>query len=331
MPISFTCTVCGKQLKAKPELAGKKVKCIQCGQAVLVRSALILLAALGMVCGFTSAADGQDAATKARPEYSLSLKGKLPNALDFKLTGPNAEEFVKFEPEGLRITLPAGSPKGRPTTGLATGLVIKGDFDIRVPLRDAQRAEAARRRAYRTRFGLAVGLGSEGQGVVRVSRTVHQGAGTQWVAWTNREKPSIPKYTSTTAKSGQLRLVRKDDTLLYYAAEEANPEFILLREQRIPEGRDDVRDVSLFAQTDSPRAELDIRFTDLRIRAESSPNGLSASDGAAPAAEPAGTKRWLLAAELVAVALGLLLAAGLGVWLIGVRTGREGVAGLRSG
>ena len=33
--ISFSCT-CGKNLKAKAELAGKKVKCSQCGKAVLV-------------------------------------------------------------------------------------------------------------------------------------------------------------------------------------------------------------------------------------------------------------------------------------------------------
>lgn len=36
MTVSFPCAVCGKQLKAKPELAGKKVKCTSCGKPVLV-------------------------------------------------------------------------------------------------------------------------------------------------------------------------------------------------------------------------------------------------------------------------------------------------------
>jgi hypothetical protein len=35
-PISFSCSACGKALKAKAGLAGKKVKCSQCGTAVLV-------------------------------------------------------------------------------------------------------------------------------------------------------------------------------------------------------------------------------------------------------------------------------------------------------
>jgi DNA-directed RNA polymerase subunit RPC12/RpoP len=35
-PVSFACSVCGKNLRAKAELAGKKIKCLQCGQAVLV-------------------------------------------------------------------------------------------------------------------------------------------------------------------------------------------------------------------------------------------------------------------------------------------------------
>jgi serine/threonine protein kinase len=35
-PISFACLACGKNLKAKAELVGKKVKCTQCGQPALV-------------------------------------------------------------------------------------------------------------------------------------------------------------------------------------------------------------------------------------------------------------------------------------------------------
>lgn len=37
-PVSFVCPDCGKTLKARMELAGKKVKCTQCGSAVVVPS-----------------------------------------------------------------------------------------------------------------------------------------------------------------------------------------------------------------------------------------------------------------------------------------------------
>jgi eukaryotic-like serine/threonine-protein kinase len=38
VPIAFACSACGKSLKARAELAGKKVKCLQCDKPVLVPS-----------------------------------------------------------------------------------------------------------------------------------------------------------------------------------------------------------------------------------------------------------------------------------------------------
>jgi phage FluMu protein Com len=37
--VAIACAGCGKQLKAKAELAGKKVKCPQCGKAVAIPAA----------------------------------------------------------------------------------------------------------------------------------------------------------------------------------------------------------------------------------------------------------------------------------------------------
>jgi DNA-directed RNA polymerase subunit RPC12/RpoP len=34
----FPCAECGTKLKARPDLAGKKIKCARCGKAVLVPS-----------------------------------------------------------------------------------------------------------------------------------------------------------------------------------------------------------------------------------------------------------------------------------------------------
>jgi len=39
-PVAFHCPLCRRGLKAKAELAGKKVKCRQCGKAVLVPAGL---------------------------------------------------------------------------------------------------------------------------------------------------------------------------------------------------------------------------------------------------------------------------------------------------
>jgi serine/threonine protein kinase len=44
VPISFACSGCGKALKGKPELAGKKVKCPQCGKPTAVPEAPTVVA-----------------------------------------------------------------------------------------------------------------------------------------------------------------------------------------------------------------------------------------------------------------------------------------------
>src|SRR5690242_10486486 len=43
--VAFACPQCGKSLKAKDELAGKKARCPQCGRAVPIPSARTLAAA----------------------------------------------------------------------------------------------------------------------------------------------------------------------------------------------------------------------------------------------------------------------------------------------
>jgi serine/threonine protein kinase/DNA-directed RNA polymerase subunit RPC12/RpoP len=71
-PISFSCAACGKQLKAKAELAGKKVKCSQCDTPVLVprpraeaTDALVKTEAGSLPISFSCAACGKELRGKA--------------------------------------------------------------------------------------------------------------------------------------------------------------------------------------------------------------------------------------------------------------------------
>src|SRR5262249_4980929 len=78
--------------------------------------------------------------------YAQSFKGNaLPAGWEFE--GPRAEECVKFEPEGLRITLPTGFAGERPSTGLKSTFRVEGDFDIALNfemLREPTKEEAGK-------------------------------------------------------------------------------------------------------------------------------------------------------------------------------------------
>src|SRR5207237_877918 len=88
--------------------------------------ALLVLGALGLAA--TSAAR----TAGSSEEYYQALKGSPEKGQGFETFGPEAEQCVHFEPEGLRLTLPAGHAGERPEHGLSTGLTLHGDFDVTV-------------------------------------------------------------------------------------------------------------------------------------------------------------------------------------------------------
>ena len=114
----------------------------------------------------------------------------------------------------------------------------------------------------------------------------------------------------THAKTGQLRLVRTGSILANYAAEGSEGEFKLLKEH--PFGAEDLKGIGIIGATGSPKAGLDVRVTDILIRAESFP-GLDVAKNApkVPADNP--SSGGLAGALLIGLIVTLTLA--LGVWL----------------
>src|SRR5687767_13644770 len=82
--------------------------------------------AIPLCASIASAQGGKQFSAK---EYREPFKGAPANPDDFTFFGPEANEFVKYEPQGLRITLP-GAAKPRPNTGLQSKFGIKGDFEL---------------------------------------------------------------------------------------------------------------------------------------------------------------------------------------------------------
>jgi len=260
-----------------------------------------------MVFWLAGAASAADTKVESFQEYYLSFQGNPANSTGFKLLGPNAEECVRFEPDGLRLRLPPGQ---RPNTGLATGILVKGDFEITVDFEVLQEPNPAGGSDRQTRFGLNVVLDKPGLGQASFSRTVF-GKGIQFSIWLSLHEVAGQaqqrrRYVPTEGKAARLRLVRSGSVLSYYGSAGPTKDFALLQEY--PFSAEDLKDVRLVGSTGEANASLDVRVSDLHIRAESLPNVPGLPTTSLPRS---GGKGWLAVAGI----LGLAFPFVLGGWL----------------
>jgi hypothetical protein len=275
----------------------------------LALAALVLLAAGGAatLLAFAGARADDDPGRKPFQEYSQSFRGTLADQERYEFYGPS--ECVHFEPDGLRLTLPAGPVTGY-SAGLALPVTVKGDFEITVQfdiLHEPERATAGKQQ---TRFTVDAVLDRPGNNVATLSRKVATREGTQFLAWMRLWHEELGKNQDrakgfpTQAKSGRLRLVRTGSDLSYQVAEGAEPLFTAL--QQYPFGAENLKCVRLVGALGDPPASLDVRVTDLHIAAESLPDL-----AAAPPVPPARPRHWLAAVGIVGVLLAVLLGVGL--------------------
>ena len=244
-------------------------------------------------------------------EVHLPLKGTPAKEPSWALIGPDADQFVKFEPEGLRISLPLGHPGERPNTGLRTECSSKGDFEITASyeiIREPDEATAGKRA---TRIQLLAFLDSPTGNYAGFTRRVAAEGGTQFTTWTQFRTDTGKKLGKfnpypAAAQTGRLRLVRSGSTLAYYAAEGPDGEFKFLQQYLF--SPEDLKEIHLVGSTGGPEALLDFRVSDLRVRSG------DLTDVALPATSA--PTRWLLAA----LGISLVVVCGVGcIWLYRLR------------
>jgi RNA polymerase sigma factor (sigma-70 family) len=269
-------------------------------------------------------------------DYHPALQGEGKVVAGLRLFGPEAEECVQFEPAGLRFALPAGYPRERPGTGVVTQFGARGDFEItaryeilqepRVPgwgnptrlmlvavphdrpepdvwyRANENRAELARHVAESNQVGQFVADLTKWNPVVPKD------------PWGNEIFNTIELHNKhqrpATAQAGRLRLVRHGATLYFYTSEEPQDAFTLLSRGQF--GTKDLKNVRLLAATGGPPASLDVRVTDLRIRAD---GFVGESEPVVAPAAPENMWLVLLAAGVPILAGAVALA----VWLVARR------------
>jgi serine/threonine protein kinase len=229
------------------------------GHVVSISSGLLAMVAFGF--GMAAWLAGGQGAT--------DLKKETPKDGSQELIGPGADQCVKFEPEGLRITLPSNHPKGS-STGLSKKMVLKGDFEVLLDFEILKEPEAKDAGDFGTRLAMTVGLDAPKEHGIKFTRAVRTEGGSQFIAFSSQWKNASEKLEkrnmvfSTTAKKGRFRLVRQGGVLFFWVSEDADTDFKLLREYRFSD--EDLKFIRIVGSTGSPTAYLDARVWDLRIK-----------------------------------------------------------------
>jgi serine/threonine protein kinase len=258
-----------------------------------------------------------------RPAYPQevfwSLKGKADKGPPLELIGPDAETCVRFEADGLRIRLPPGQPEEGPLIGVTTDVAVQGDFEITVRyeiLAQPNHADGVHR-AMRLWLLAQVDDAQE----VLISRVIWKNGQPLYGMWQNLWNTDTQKTDSSgtnrraAGKSGRLRLVRTGKTIRFWAAEGVNAEFAMLHE--LPFTDANLQRVRILCGTGGRDSALDVRLTDLHIRAASLPRlprpelATPPQPGAAvpDIAEQLAEHGWLVTAIAIALSVAVLFAA----------------------
>jgi len=251
-------------------------------------------------------------------DFYADFRGKPVDKKSLRYTGPQADQCIKAEAEGLHITLPGDQVELSTPVGLVTSFRIKGDFEITLGY-DILRAD-------RPKLGYGVGVelylaidtpAEDALGLYRFNRTlegdVYQCSHMKYTPERKRDNRVLARK-KTAAKSGQLRVQRVGTLATFFTAEGESSDFQRL--QQVEVGVEDVKGVYLRAFPGKSHQIVDIRFKDFRIRspeAATKPPVALPPPGTAPAPEPAvagGKTLWILGGLLAA---GLILG-GFWVW-----------------
>lgn len=247
--------------------------------------------------------------------YLQSFRTKAAEVPGWTISGPDAEACVRFEPEGLRISLPSGWAGERPTTGIKSGIRVKGDFEITAAYEVLEEPAPADAGSPHTRLSLEAILDTPRAETPKCDMaTINRGVsarGPLFVTWMRFWDPAAGRSVSTgkdvpaAAASGRLRLMRSGADLYFLTSTGVGAELELRAKYRF--GTEDLARLQITGATGGARASLDARVTDLMIRAdEISGAPAAATAGASDVTAPTQARSGWILGLLVVLTLAIL-------------------------
>jgi serine/threonine protein kinase/DNA-directed RNA polymerase subunit RPC12/RpoP len=204
--------------------------------------------------------------------YDFRNKDKLDE--NFRLAGSDAAKRIKFEPEGLRITLPADR-KSSTAIGVAPLFGVQGDFEItlayeilRTDKPKASGGAGAGLEVYlttdtptREALGFDRRIRPNGLDMYSAARmTTNKQDKRDFISGLNlKEIPAV-------GKSGQLRITRIGANAVLSITEPMSKDFRIL--YSVPLGSEDLTLLRLAANPGAPGTFVDLRLHDFRVRSE---------------------------------------------------------------
>jgi serine/threonine protein kinase len=230
----------------------------------------------------------------------VNLRGGPDRLQPFSLVGPEGEATIQSDDRGLRISLPAGREHTEPLA-LETESRLSGDFDLTV----GYEILAVGRPIPQYGAGVVIRVWFDGPSPLSVilsrsrkprgdtfsaHRIVTDAAG--------KEQYVDNKDVKTSSPSGKLRLVRTGSRLDYLVLEGERFRPI----QSLEIGSADVRSVRVSCNTMYKPSALDVRLTELEVRADRIEGSRPAPADPEPVpatGEKAIPRRWLVAVQIV--------------------------------
>lgn len=266
-------------------------------------------------------------------EFYQDFRDKRPYKDLFKLIGPNAETSTTQDENGLRFTI-AAEQLSRETIGLRSTFGLKGDFEITASFEilHEERPPDGNGMGFMF-FVLADSPTGDALGIYRLVKTKGDTFTTMRRA-TDKDgkRPTFTDNFPAKKKDGRVRLVRTGATLKAYAAD-GEEEFRELAPYAFV--ADNIKRIEINAYPGRadrpilPQKKVDVRITDVRVRAESfpfmPPDELRDVPGAPKVAAPAQVQEappgesshgWLIAVGIIfTFSFLLLLLAGV-AWFV---------------
>jgi serine/threonine protein kinase len=257
------------------------------GRRILTASLVILAIGVGFGSWSLSPEGARDISPekKARTKATFDFRNGLEKYPALTTNGPDVENIFKIEPNGLRVTLPAGRDDTRPVR-IEFAERVRGDFEI---VFDGELLSAGTPLPrYGAGIALNVLLDSPNSGVISIYRKQQGDSfGAHKLVMGPDEKNKYVDNAGLKARrpSGKLRVVRTGAVLQYFAAEEGG-EYQRLLSAEI--GTADVTMVRLECSTMYDPVALEVRLRSLTIEAADLPAVLVAAppSDASPPANP---------------------------------------------